>query len=302
MLVFVEASTRRLDSRRFALLAAIAAIDAALRLVLVTGLGGFSPIFFLILAAGYVYGPSYGFLAGAVALLASAVATGGIGPWLPYEMLGCGFVGLAAGLAGLRRSGSVSWRDIAVLAAVGAITGFAYGALLDVWDWTAFYRGTPGFGWQPGLSLPAALARFGRFYLATSLLYDSFRAIGNALAVIVLGAPVLAGLVRMRSRFTWSSWIDRLQPADQCRRPRHPDVSEAPRRRPQTIAPMTSGSFESGHGVRRLTANVIPRVDRHSGSVEVVELVDRAMAHEVERGTEDHLDRDREQAAGADRS
>ena len=101
VLIFVEAATRRLDARRFALLAAIAAIDAALRLVLVTGLGGFSPVFFLILAAGYVYGPSYGFLAGSVALLASAVATGGIGPWLPYEMMGCGFVGLVAGLAGL---------------------------------------------------------------------------------------------------------------------------------------------------------------------------------------------------------
>jgi hypothetical protein len=31
--------------------------------------------------------------------------------------------------------------------------------------------------------------------------YDSFRAAGNAIAVIVLGAPVLAGLIRMRSRF-----------------------------------------------------------------------------------------------------
>jgi energy-coupling factor transport system substrate-specific component len=202
VLVFVETSTRRLDSRRFALLAAIAAIDAALRLVLVTGLGGFSPIFFLILAAGYVYGPSYGFLAGSVALLASAVATGGIGPWLPYEMVGCGLVGLVAGLAGLRRSGPVSWRDIVVLAAVGAITGFAYGALLDVWDWTTFYRGAPNFGWQPGLSLGVAIARFGRFYLATSLVYDSFRAAGNAIAVTVLGAPVLAGLIRMRSRFS----------------------------------------------------------------------------------------------------
>lgn len=201
VLVFVEASTRRLDARRFALLAAIAAIDAALRLVLVTGLGGFSPIFFLVLAAGYVYGPSYGFLAGSVALLASAVATGGIGPWLPYEMVGCGFVGLVAGIAGLRRSGPVTWRDIAVLAATGVVTGFAYGALLDVWDWTTFYRGTPGFGWQPGLSLTAALSRFGRFYVATTLVWDSFRAVGNALAVIVLGAPVLAGLIRMRARF-----------------------------------------------------------------------------------------------------
>jgi energy-coupling factor transport system substrate-specific component len=202
VLVFVEASTRKLDARRFALLAAIAAIDAGLRLVLVTGLGGFSPIFFLILAAGYVYGPSYGFLAGSVALLASAVATGGIGPWLPYEMVGCGFVGLVAGFAGMRRSGPVSWRDIVVLTAVGAITGFAYGALLDVWDWTTFYRGAPDFGWQPGLSLTAALARFGRFYVATSLVYDSVRAVGNVIAITVLGAPVLAGLIRMRSRFS----------------------------------------------------------------------------------------------------
>jgi energy-coupling factor transport system substrate-specific component len=202
VLLYVEVSTRRLDARRFALLAAIAAIDAGLRLVLVTGLGGFSPMFFLILAAGYVYGPSYGFLTGSVALLASAVATGGIGPWLPYEMIGCGFVGLLAGLAGLHRSGPATWRDIVILAAVGALTGFAYGALLDVWDWTTFYRGTPGFGWQPGLSLTAALARFGRFYVATSVVYDSFRAAGNAIAVIVLGAPVLAGLIRMRSRFS----------------------------------------------------------------------------------------------------
>jgi energy-coupling factor transport system substrate-specific component len=201
VLLFVEASTRRLDARRFALLAAIAAIDAGLRLVLVTGLGGFSPMFFLILAAGYVYGPSYGFLAGSVALLASAVATGGIGPWLPYEMMGCGFVGLVAGVAGMRRSGPVTWRDIVVLASVGAVTGFAYGALLDVWDWTTFYRGAPGFGWQPGLSLTAALARFGRFYVATSLVYDGFRAVGNVLAVTLLGAPVLAGLIRVRARF-----------------------------------------------------------------------------------------------------
>lgn len=201
VLAFVETSTRKLDARRFALLGAIAAIDAALRLVLVTGLGGFSPIFFLILTAGYVYGPSYGFLAGSVALLASAIATGGIGPWLPYEMVGCGFVGLVAGLAGLRRQGRVTWRDVAILATVGVVTGFAYGALLDVWDWTTFYRGAPGFGWQPGLSVTAALGRFGRFYVATSLLYDSFRAVGNAIAVVVLGAPVLAGLTRMRSRF-----------------------------------------------------------------------------------------------------
>ncbi|MGD1053106.1 MAG: ECF transporter S component [Candidatus Dormibacteria bacterium] len=203
-LAAVETAMRRLDARRFALLAAIAGIDAALRLVLVTGAGGFSPIFFLILATGYVYGPSFGFLCGATSLLASAVATGGIGPWLPYEMFGCGWTGAAAGMAGLRRSTTPRLRDIALLAAVAVVAGYAYGALLDVWDWTTFYRGSPTFGFLPGAATGVLLQRFGRFYLATSAIWDSFRAFGDALAVIVLGMPVLAGLTRVRDRLTFA--------------------------------------------------------------------------------------------------
>jgi len=67
-LFLVEAGTRQLDSRAVALLAAIAAIDTALRLAVIEGIGGFSPIFFLVLCSGYVFGTSFGFLAGAVAL------------------------------------------------------------------------------------------------------------------------------------------------------------------------------------------------------------------------------------------
>jgi len=202
LLAFIETATRKLDSRRFALIAVIAAVDSALRLVLVIGVGGFSPIFFLILCAGYVYGPSFGFLCGAVSLLASAVVTGGVGPWLPYEIVGCGLVGLMAGLAGLRRAGLPDLRDIIVLASVALVTGFVYGALLDLWDWTTFYRGVPGFGWVPGLGVGAAMSRFARFYLTTSLVYDSFRAAGDALLVIVIGLPVIAALRRVHARFT----------------------------------------------------------------------------------------------------
>ena len=93
-------------------------------------------------------------------------------------------------------------RDVVILATVGVVTGYAFGALLDVWDWTTFYRATPTFGWLPNLSLGDALARFGRFYVTTSFVYDTFRAVGNAIAILVLGAPVLAALIRLRSRFT----------------------------------------------------------------------------------------------------
>jgi energy-coupling factor transport system substrate-specific component len=204
VLVFgvVETATRSLDNRRLALLAALAAIDAGLRLSLVSGIAGFSPVFFLILCAGYVFGPSYGFLAGTTCLLASAVSTGGIGPWLPYEMFAAGWVGAAAGVARPRVTRKPGWRDIARLAAVGLVLGFAYGAATDLWDWAGFYRGVPGLGWTPGISPLEALARFGHFYAVTSLAWDSFRAAGNVVMVVLLGPPILAALARFRERFT----------------------------------------------------------------------------------------------------
>lgn len=199
-LVVVEVATRRLDARRLALLASLAAIDSALRMALVTGIGGFNPIFLPILCAGFVLGPSFGFLAGALSLVVSALATGGVGPWLPYQLFAAGWVGLAAGVAGLPFRGPVTWRQTLVLAAVGAALGFAYGAVMDVWDWTVYYRGAAGFGWAPGLGPAEALRRFGTFYAVTSALYDTFRAAGNALLVLLVGAPLLAALRRLRLR------------------------------------------------------------------------------------------------------
>ncbi len=204
VLVFgiVETATRRLDSRRLALLAALAAIDAGLRLSLVSGIAGFSPIFFLILCAGYVFGPSFGFLVGATSLLSSAVATGGIGPWLPYEMFAAGWVGAVAGLARPRRLRIPGWRDLMVLGSVGLLMGFAYGAATDVWDWATFYRGVPDLGWTPGAGPIVAASRFAHFYLVTSLAWDAFRAAGNAAMVALLGLPMLTALTRFRERFT----------------------------------------------------------------------------------------------------
>ncbi len=200
-LVAFELGTRRLDSRGLALLAALSAADAALRAALVTGIGGFSPIFLLVLCGGYAMGPEFGFLLGAGSLLTSALATGGLGPWLPYELFALGWVGAAAGVVGsLRRRHTPGWTDVAILGVVGLVAGFGYGAVMDVWNWT-FYAGSPQLGWHPGLAPAAALARFTRYYLVTSLGYDLFRAIGNLLMVGMLGLPILAGLRRAGRRF-----------------------------------------------------------------------------------------------------
>ena len=202
-LVLVEAGSRELDSRAVALLAAIAAIDAALRLAVIEGIGGFNPIFFLVLCSGYVFGTSFGFLAGAFSILVSALIGGGVGPWVPYQVFAVGWVGVAAGLAGHWRSGAPRRRDIVLLAAVGAVMGWVFGALLDVTDWVPVYRGNPTIGWQQGMAPAVALLHFGRYYLLTSLAYDTFRAVGNAVMVLVLGAPVLSALMRLRARLSF---------------------------------------------------------------------------------------------------
>jgi energy-coupling factor transport system substrate-specific component len=202
-LMLVEAGTRQLDARGLALLAVIAAIDTALRLAVVEGIGGFSPIYFLVLCAGFVFGPSYGFLAGALSILVSAIAGAGVGPWVPYQLFAVGWVGVAAGLTGRWRSPMPGRRDILVLAVVGALMGWVVGALLDIQDWIPVYRGNPTLGWEPGMNAATAAVHFTRFYLLTSLAYDTFRAVGNVVMVVALGAPVLVALARLKARLTF---------------------------------------------------------------------------------------------------
>lgn len=204
-------------SKLVALLGVLVAANAALRLV-PTFLGA-SPIFVLIILVGAVFGPVIGFQMGALTLLVSAFLTGGIGPWLPFQMLGAGWVGMIAGW--LPRPAQPR-RRLAILAAYGALAGFGYGALLNLWSWPFAAPGIQtdvGMYWNPSLSASEALAHYGRFYLVTSLWYDAFRAAANALLIVAIGTPVLRTLDRSLAHFTWQPWttadpdVDRPEPS-----------------------------------------------------------------------------------------
>ncbi|TMD84129.1 MAG: ECF transporter S component [Chloroflexi bacterium] len=198
----VALQTHHLSTRLLAILAALVAIDATLRLVIVVGLLGFSPIFFLVIAGGFVMGPSFGFASGALTLLLSAVLTAGLGPWMPYQMLAAGWVGMGAGYVGRISGRGSSPKTIAALSLYGCAAGFAYGVLLDLWEWPLLVAaGSSPLSWAPGIGLAALLRRFGAFYLATSFVYDSFRAVGNLLLIAVLGPAVIPALERFRRRF-----------------------------------------------------------------------------------------------------
>lgn len=185
------------SARLVACLGVLVAVNSALRLL--PSIGGASPLFLLILLVGYVYRATYGFLLGALTLAVSALVTGGVGPWLPYQMLGAGWMGLTAGwLPDLRRRPAL---ELAVLAGFGAVWGLLYGAILNLWFWP--FLPAESLGWLPGASPAETVQRYAIFYVLTSLWYDLFRAAANVALVLALGRPLLAVLRRFRRRMTW---------------------------------------------------------------------------------------------------
>jgi energy-coupling factor transport system substrate-specific component len=199
-------------SRSVALLAVLASIDATLRLV--PSIYGASPIFALIVLVGYVFGARFGFAMGSLTLLLSAVVTAGIGPWLPFQMLCAGWVGLGAGLLPPL---ATRYRQVAVLAIYGAVAGLGFGMLMNLYSWplaTPASSADIGLYWSAGLTLSESLRRYLTFYLATSLLHDATRAIGNVILIAVAGAPVMRLLERFRIKSTWRTGPIEDQPAE----------------------------------------------------------------------------------------
>jgi len=194
-------------SKLVALLGILVAVDATLRLV--PSLLGASAIFLLILLVGFAYGAELGFLMGALTLFVSAILTGGLGPWLPYQMLGAGWVGMTAGCLP-RIGGSGGRRELVMLALFGGLWGLLYGAILNLMEWPFAAPGLnerAGLYWVPGMGFSETVSTYARFYVTTSLLYDAFRAGANVILVLALGRPLLRLLDRYRDRFTWTPWV-----------------------------------------------------------------------------------------------
>ncbi len=210
--LLVELQGQAINAKTVAMLGVLVAVTSVLRFLEVTFPlpGGFSPIFAPIIISGYVFGGRFGYLMGIFTLLASALITGGVGPWLPYQMFTAGWAGLTAGwlrsIPGLRTRpdspeplGFRAW-DLAVLSLFGFLWGLLYGVIINVYFWP-FATGPADQSWAPGIGLRRTLGRYAIFYAVTSLVWDLFRAVGNVILILLLGAPMAKTLTRFRRRF-----------------------------------------------------------------------------------------------------
>ncbi len=160
--------------------------------------GGGSGIFFVIVLAGAAFGPRFGLLLGLASMAVSAVVTGGLGPWLPFQMLGLGWMGAAAGFLGVVTARLPARVETLALAAYGWVWGFVYGAILNLWFWPFARGGT--LDWHPGLGLGATLHRYWSFYVATSLGWDAAGALANAVIILLVGVPLMRAFRRVAHR------------------------------------------------------------------------------------------------------
>jgi energy-coupling factor transport system substrate-specific component len=193
--VVAELADGGMDAKAVALLGVLTAAGAALR-AFSGGVTGFQPLFVVVILGGRVLGPGFGFTLGATSMGASALLTGGVGPWLPFQMLGAAWVGLGAGLLPSVRGRA----ELGLLAAYGAASGLAFGVLLNLWFWPFVAGADSAIAYVPGAPVVDNLGRLLAFSLATSLVFDLPRAVGNAVLIVVLGRPVLAALRRASTR------------------------------------------------------------------------------------------------------
>ncbi|MEU8700396.1 ECF transporter S component [Streptomyces sp. NPDC048680] len=194
-----------LDAKAVAMLGVLAAVGAALR-PLGAGTAGLEPMFFLMVLSGRVLGPGFGFVLGSVTMFASALLTGGVGPWMPFQMLSMGWFTMGAGLlpAPDRLRGRA---ELLMLAVYGAVAAFAYGTVMNLYGWTIVPGLGSGISFHPGDPLSENLVRFLAYCTATSLGWDLGRAALTVVLTLTVGAALLKALRRATRRAAFEAQV-----------------------------------------------------------------------------------------------
>jgi len=201
VLVIFEVSSSGLDAKSVALLGVLAALISALR-PLGAGAVGIEPMWFVLILSARVFGASFGFLLGIISMFASALLTGGLGPWLGYQMFAAAWIGMAAGLLPKRVSGK---SEIAMLLAFGALAAGVFGILMDLQFWPWALGSNTQLSYLPGGTIPENLSRFITFHFASAMAWDIPRAVFTCVLIAFTGPSVLSALRRTYTRAAFST-------------------------------------------------------------------------------------------------
>lgn len=204
VILIIEITTGQLNVKTLAFLGVLSATGAALRAI-GAGAVGLEPIWFLIIIGGRALGRRFGFILGLMTMLASALLTGGVGPWLAFQMMCAAWIGWGAGALptfapSFKPTGFTRAFEMSTLALYGAITALFFGAMMDLQLWPWIAAPATSIAYIPGDAVLDNFQRFMVFHLATALAWDIPRAIFNMVLILLLGHPILNAIRRAMRR------------------------------------------------------------------------------------------------------
>jgi energy-coupling factor transport system substrate-specific component len=173
---------RKPPARVVGLVAVLAALAVVGRLAF-AAVPNVKPTTDIVLFAGYALGGVPGFAVGAISAVASNVFLGQ-GPWTAWQMAAWGGVGIGGALLARAARGRELGR--VELAVACGVAGLAFGALMDVYQWT--------FAARQDAATYLAIA-------GTSLPYNVAHALGNVVFCLLIGRVFVRSLRRYRRRF-----------------------------------------------------------------------------------------------------
>ena len=168
-------------ARVLALVAALAALAVVGRLAF-AAIPNVKPTTDIVLFAGYALGAVPGFMVGAVTAIVSNIFLSQ-GPWTVWQMAGWGAVGVGGAMLARALRGREPNRFL--LAAICGLAGLAFGAWMDVYQWT--------LGARQDLDSYLVVA-------GSSLPYNLAHAIGNVVFCLLIGPAFIRALGRYRRR------------------------------------------------------------------------------------------------------
>lgn len=211
LLVIVLVTQEELGSKQIALLGILTALIAALR-PLGIGAIGIEPMWFALIIASRAMGPTFGFLLGTLSMGLSALLTGGIGPWLSYQVFAAALIGWGTTLIPSKLRG---YREVAALVLYGILACAFFGIAMDLqfWPWTL----GPGteLSYQPGAAFSENLDRFLTYHFISALAWDIPRAILTSVLLLIAARPMLVALRRAdeTTRFVTHAEMEKIKSA-----------------------------------------------------------------------------------------
>jgi len=193
-----------LGSKNVAFLGILSALIAALR-PLGIGAIGIEPMWFALILSARVMGPTFGFLLGAISMLLSALLTGGIGPWLGYQVFAAALIGFGVGLIPQKILGRF---EIILLAIYGAVASEFFGIMMDLQFWPWSLGSGTELSYRAGAPLSENISNFISYHYISALAWDIPRAILTVVLISIAGKSALNALRRARHKAAFVTEVE----------------------------------------------------------------------------------------------